>query len=205
MPQWNRVLPGVIRRLRHGCATTPVWLLSLASVQAQVPTTSQAPAAEPLETIVVTARRRPENLESVPISITAIGETELRERSIEDPTDLQYSVPSLTIGAAYGHLQGLYTVRGLPFGTTSYFAEVEGGPTSAGAPIFDVGSVQVLRGPQGTLFGRSSTAGAILFEPNRPDFGHWAGSVDVTAGNLNQLDVTAVLDAPLVGDTLAAR
>ncbi|MEI9988530.1 MAG: TonB-dependent receptor [Rhizomicrobium sp.] len=154
---------------------------------------------------MVTARRREEDIQTVPLSVTAIGAEDLKTKHIVSPNDLQYNVPSLNVGGAYGHFQGSYAIRGLRTGTTSYFSEVEGGPTDAGAPIFDMASIQILRGPQGTLFGRTNTAGAILFTPQHPEFNNWGGSLEITQGDLGRSEITGVLNIPLIDDHLAMR
>lgn len=158
-----------------------------------------------LEEVVVTARRVEENLQSVPVAVTAIGETALREKGITNPTEVMFNAPSVQMTTAFGRLSGGYSIRGLAGGTQAYFAEVAGGPTESSAPFYDIGSVQVLNGPQGTLFGRANTAGAVLVSPNRPVFNNLEGSFDIAQGNLGLSRVTGVLNVPLIEDQLAVR
>ncbi|MEI6723780.1 MAG: TonB-dependent receptor, partial [Betaproteobacteria bacterium] len=80
-----------------------------------------------------------------------------------------------------------------------------GGPTIAGAPFYDLSNVQVLNGPQGTLFGRANTAGAVLVEPNRPKMNQLSGSLDVSLGNYDAQRITAVVNVPIITDQLAFR
>ncbi len=158
-----------------------------------------------IEEVVVTARRTEESLQDVPIAITAFSESDLDRKSIKTPIDLMFHSPSLTMTTAYGGLNGSFTVRGLSLGTTTYFAEVPAGPTNPAAPLFDIESVQVLNGPQGTQFGRANTAGAVLITPNGPDLSAREGSFRVTAGNYGRNELTGVLNVPLIEGELALR
>jgi iron complex outermembrane receptor protein len=156
--------------------------------------------------VVVTARRVEENVQDVPVAITAISADDLREKSINNPIEIQFHTPSIQMQTSYGRLVGGYAVRGIQGGTTTYFAEFPGGPTSIPSnSFFDIASVQVLNGPQGTLFGRTNTAGAVLTEPQRPRYNEYEGSVEAMAGNLGQQQLTAVLNIPLWEDRAAAR
>jgi len=163
------------------------------------------PGAPVLGDIVVTARRESENLQRVPLAVTAFTGEMLTEKAIRTPTDLQFSVPSLQVTTLFGRLSGGYTVRGLANGVTTYFAEVQGGPTEASAPFYDIASVQVLNGPQGTQFGRANTAGAVLVEPAKPDLTKISGSIEGGFGNLGSYRGTAVLNVPMVTDQLGFR
>jgi iron complex outermembrane recepter protein len=137
--------------------------------------TSQA-APEALEEVVVTARRREERIQDVPIAITAFTEQSLDEKAILDGFDLQKATPSLIASTSGNRSDGLtYSMRGQsnPYGgggasVTVYFADVPQAAGYAGAPFFDLASIQVLAGPQGTLFGQSSTGGGGVLEPRRP-------------------------------------
>jgi iron complex outermembrane receptor protein len=184
----------------------------LGSTTSLLPVTARAADAAPserepkaLEEVVVTARRVEENMQTVPVAVTAISEAALRQKSITNPTEVMFNAPSVQMTTAFGRLSGGYSIRGLAGGTQAYFAEVAGGPTESSAPFYDIGSVQVLNGPQGTLFGRANTAGAVLVSPNRPVFNRLEGSLDVTEGNLGISRVTAVINVPLIADQLAIR
>jgi iron complex outermembrane receptor protein len=169
-----------------------------------------------LEEIIVTARKREENLQEVPISISAFTAEQLRANTIQEPTDLQYHTPGLTMRGGGGQRDSLdYFIRGQ--GTT-----FGGGPAVvtyfAGAPIaaqgaaglgdnqqfYDLGSVQVLKGPQGTLFGRSTTGGAVLFEPTRPG-NEFSGTVQISEGNLHYHEYQGFVNIPLIDDKLKIR
>ncbi|HUO92207.1 MAG TPA: TonB-dependent receptor [Rhizomicrobium sp.] len=172
--------------------------------------TSIGPAAE-IETVTVTARRREEDLQKVPLNVTAISGDLIREQEIKTATDLQTAAPTLTVTGTLGSRDdNVFTIRGQsqPFGgadpgVQTYFAEV---PYNAEGPgsFFDMSSIQVLSGPQGTLFGRNTTGGAVLFEPQRPkdEFG---GYVDGQLGNYNFREISGALNVPVIGDKLLVR
>jgi iron complex outermembrane receptor protein len=185
-----------------------------ALAQAQpAPAPSSEEQATVLEDIVVTARRREENLQDVPLSVTAYSAEALSEKRIADRTDLANFTPSLiTITGGYPKEFAFFALRGQgpAFGSTpgvvNYFAEV---PNAVGidgriGTYFDIASVQVLAGPQGTLFGKNATGGNILFEPQRPtnDFG---GYIQGELGNLNDRRVEFAVNVPVVKDKVLLR
>ena len=168
--------------------------------------------------IIVTARRVEEKLQDVPISITVFNGEQLTKRNIAVATDLVTYTPSLTVNQRYGPEKAAFNIRGFNQDSSTaptvgvYFAEVvgvraQGGTTSGntvGAGAFtDLQNVQVLKGPQGTLFGRNTTGGAILLTPKKPS-DKFEGYVEGTAGNYNQLKVTGALNIP-ISDTFKVR
>ena len=184
------------------------------------PDFSPAPVSEAPrdEEIVVTAQRREERLQDVPISITVYSQEDLAKRNVAVASDLATYTPSLSVNQRYGPEKASFAIRGFnqSFNTAPtvgvYFAEVVGiraqGSTtsgnSVGAGAFsDLENVQILKGPQGTLFGRNTTGGAILLTPRKPtrDFG---GYVDATYGNFDQIRLNAALNLPL-SDTFRVR
>ena len=167
-----------------------------------------------LDEIVVTARRVAERAQQVPIAITAFSQDNLREKGVNNGTDLQNYTPSLSVLGDVSRNQETYSIRGMGGtggpgagsgpGVVGYFAEV---PTSVSGPgsFYDLASLQVLKGPQGTLFGRNTTGGAVLLEPARPKMGAVEGYADLTLGNYDRRSGQAALNIPLVGDMLAIR
>jgi iron complex outermembrane recepter protein len=164
-----------------------------------------------LSEVTVTARRVAENLQVVPISITALSADALREKNITDPSDFNTTIPGLTVaptsldrGSETFTIRGQGQILGGPEpAVASYFNDVPTVVTSAGL-LFDLANVEVLKGPQGTLFGINSTGGAVLFVPQRPtnDFG---GYVDLTVGNYAERRYQAVINVPLISDVLLVR
>jgi iron complex outermembrane recepter protein len=172
---------------------------------------SAASQSDDLAEIVVTARRVEERLQDVPISITVLSEDAITKRDIYNAGDLSAYVPSLSSNANFGPQKSSFAIRGFTQeGKTSpsvavYFADVvapraNGGTTSGNGAgpgsLFDLQNVQVLKGPQGTLFGRNTTGGAILLVPAKPT-GELGGSVEVSGGDYNMHRFQGVLNAPL--------
>ncbi len=166
-----------------------------------------------LDDIVVTARRKEESLQSVPISVQAFSGEMLSERNVQDATDLQRIVPALTTYqqardevtmSIRGQSSSGASAQGQNPRVTAYFSQVplQTGDTGPGK-FFDLQNVQVLKGPQGTLFGRNSTGGAVLYEPSRPnhDFG---GYVNLQYGRFDDRQIEGAINLP-AGDTLAFR
>lgn len=166
-----------------------------------------------LDTVVVTARRREENLQEVPLSVTAYSPEALAERRIADRTDLANFTPSLlSITGGYPKEFAFFALRGQgpAFGSTpgvvNYFAEV---PNAIGidgrtGSYYDLASVQVLAGPQGTLFGKNATGGNILFEPARPT-NEFEGYVQGELGNFNDRRAEFALNLPIADDRVLLR
>jgi len=168
------------------------------------------PSIAPLEEVVVTARRREESLQDVPIAITALSGNFLREQNITELTDLGTHVPSLRFSEGGGSTNiPLITLRGqrpsevlltLDPAVPIYFAEVVLTPTQGtNLAMYDLANVQVLKGPQGTLFGRNSTGGALLLTPQTPgtEFG---GHVEVQLGDYDLYQFEGAVDAPVNQD-----
>lgn len=175
-----------------------------------------AMAQEPLmlEEVLVTARRKEENMQEVPIAITAFSNEALREKNIVQMDDLRTNVPSLGVSVGGSSTNApIISLRGqrpaevlltLDPAVPLYFAEVGLSPTQGtNLSIYDLENVQVLKGPQGTLFGRNSTGGAVLFTPKRPG-DELGGYLEVQGGEYNLGGVEGAIDVPL-GDTAALR
>jgi iron complex outermembrane receptor protein len=175
-----------------------------ASAQTNTPQAAKAVVPNQLEELIVTARRVEENAQTVPIVITALNAQALHEQAVTNTTEIQFHAPSVQMTTTFGRLSGGFNVRGLP-GTTVYYAEFPGGPTQASAALFDIASVQVLNGPQGTLFGRGNTAGAVLISPQKPELGQTGGWVEANVGSLGMNRSTLVFNAPVIKDQLAVR
>ena len=170
-----------------------------------------APAVAPGE-IIVTANRRDQKLRDVGIAVTVLSSKEIRNLSITNATDVVRAVPNLKFNA-YGSSQVVFNIRGVSqndygdqqeppvavYQDDSYSASI----TSASFPIFDLSRVEALRGPQGTLFGRNATGGAVQFISNQPTDA-LGGYLTGTYGRYNQTIIEGALSGPLT-DTLTAR
>lgn len=171
----------------------------------------QAQAADEDAPIIVTARRMQENLQDVPLSITVYNQEQINDRNITTATELATYTPSLTSNNRFGADKASFVIRGFSMLETTaptvgvYFAEVVAPRVAAGTAsgngtgpgmFFDLQSVQVLKGPQGTLFGRNTTGGAILLVPQRPT-DRLEGYVEGSFGNYNMWRMQGVLNLPL--------
>ena len=174
----------------------------------QVPAFAQAS----LEEVIVTAQRTEQSLQDVPIAVTALSADDLVEKQVVTFSDLQLNVPSLQFGQGqYADssisLRGIGALAvGLSYdGSVSYHLNEIPIPTSAiGDENFDTARIEILRGPQGTLFGRGSTGGAVNVVANMPDFDEQYGKVKVTAGNYNTQKLETMFNMP-INENLAVR
>jgi iron complex outermembrane receptor protein len=183
---------------------------AIPSVHAQSAAATNGQAA-PLEEIVVTARRVEERLQEVPISITVLNQQQLTNRNIATAGDLGNYVPSLSVNAEFGANNVSFAIRGFvqalqtSASVGTYFAHVvapRGGPSTTTGDVvppgtfFDLENVQVLKGPQGTLFGRNTTGGAVLLVPKKPT-PNYEGYLELSGGNYSMERVQGVLNVPL--------
>ncbi len=164
------------------------------------------------DVIVVTAQRREESVEDVPMAIQVFSGDDLETLRVSDVKDLSAVAPSFTVSQSYQGVP-IYTLRGIGFNTInisststvgSYVDEVAYAyPFMLNGPMFDLQRVEVLKGPQGTLYGRNTTAGLVDFITNAPT-ATFEGSVTADVGNYGTHNYGAVLSGPLT-DTLRAR
>lgn len=168
--------------------------------------------------IIVTARRVEERLQDVPISIAVFNQEQLTDRNVFAARDLATFTPSLSVNSRFGADFASFSIRGFTqeARTTAsvgvYFADVvvprssamsAAGDGAGPGNLFDLQNVQVLRGPQGTLFGRNTTGGAVVFVPNRPT-DKAEGYIEASLGNHDMRRVQAVVNIP-AGDNLRFR
>lgn len=168
--------------------------------------------------IVITARRREESIQNVPISVAAFGGAALAERQIDSSDKLTQLAPNVQFSAvapASGNSSSsAIFIRGV--GQTDFLASTDPGvgfyvdgvyfarASGTAISLLDVERIEVLRGPQGTLFGRNTVGGAIQVFSARPRFDKISGNISGTLGDYKRRDVRGVLNLPL-GDTLAVR
>ena len=168
-----------------------------------------------LEEIIVTATKRETNLQDTPVAITAFSQSALDTNLVVDITDVAKFVPGVAF-AAHGD-QGAVTITLRGIGNDSAFTELDSpevatyingiySPRAQGTStlLYDMDRVEVLRGPQGTLFGHNSTVGVIDLFTAKPQIGVFAGSAEVNAGDYNSFGTRGMLNIP-VNDTLAFR
>ena len=184
------------------------------------PPAAQAPAPDDvMRTIVVTARRTEERLQDVPISITVFNQQALANANVVTASDLAKITPSLSANGNYGSDNTTFAIRGFTQdpGTAPsvgvYFADVvaprglandvAAGDGAGAGSFFDLQNVQVLKGPQGTLFGRNTTGGDVLLVPQKPT-GRYEGYIEGSYGNYDLRRLQAVVNLPL-GDEIRFR
>ena len=169
-----------------------------------------------LEEVVVTAERRDEQLQTTPIAITALTGQALEARNLVNISDVGAYVPSTVLaplGAGWGATMAAF-IRGVGLGDNIlsfepgvpiYIDDVYiGRPQGAMLDLLDLERVEVLRGPQGTLFGKNAEGGTIRMISVKPQ-GDDSGYAEVTFGNFNRLDARAMADVSLIPDFLNAR
>ncbi len=163
--------------------------------------------------IIVTAQRTAQNLQDVPIAVSAFSEEMLASQQIENSSDLQLTLPNVTFSK--GNFTGSsFTIRGIGDLCVGVSCDSATAIHLDGTPLlstrlfetefFDLGRIEVLRGPQGTLFGRNATSGVVNIVPNRPDLNGFAASGELEYGNFNSIKAKGMVNAAL-GDTMAVR
>jgi iron complex outermembrane receptor protein len=175
-----------------------------------------AGATSTLTEVVVTAQRRSESLQKVPVAITAFTQQQLTEKSITNVYDLNNAVPGLTVQADSGsgnRANFAIRGRGQNYGAAAgsvetYFADVPLSPPyempGPSVPFYDLQSVQVLKGPQGTLFGRSTTGGAVLVVPQAPS-DQLGGYLRLQGGDYADFQAEGAINLPIVADKVELR
>jgi iron complex outermembrane receptor protein len=166
-----------------------------------------------LQDIVVTAQRRAESLQKAAVAVSVVSGDELRNSGISRPTELTALVPALQVATSAGpynlfYLRGVGNFNGNALSDAAvafnYNGVYVGRPSSTTGFFYDVERLEVLKGPQGTLYGRNATGGAINVITNAPKIGELSGEVVGEYGNYNAYRVDGALNVPL-GDKAALR
>jgi iron complex outermembrane recepter protein len=172
-----------------------------------------------LEEVLVTAQKREQSVLEIPFAISAIGEAEIKDRGALDIKDLQYSIPGLSItnntpGQDRVQIRGASADAGIGLPTVGrYVDEVSVSSDTIqralDVPLLDIGRVEVLRGPQGTLYGAGSIGGTMRFITNSPDLSEVGGSVGFGVNSIDGggegYELNGVINIPLIEDKLAIR
>jgi iron complex outermembrane receptor protein len=194
------------------CVITIEPLAFAAATAAESSPTATAATQDTLNDIIVTAQRKAERLQDVGISVTALAPDQLKQMDVNNATDLVRAVPSLKLNA-FSSSAVVWNVRGVSqndygdqqeppvavYQDDSYSSSIN----TASFPIFDLARVEVLRGPQGTLFGRNATGGAIQFISNQPTR-EFEGYGTVTIGRYSKRIYEGAVSGPLL-DNLQFR
>jgi iron complex outermembrane receptor protein len=193
-----------------GAAISIISMLGSMASRAQ----TAAPAADTgatLEEIVITAQRRSEDSQKVPIAVTALQGADLDGKAVTSVADLQYATPSLSIGDSgltnSVNIRGIGLASGNPNvgnGVATYVDGLFQPPIVSTNQFYDIADIEVLRGPQGTLVGSNSTGGAIFINSQNPKIGENGGYLRVGAGNYGEVETDGAINLP-VSDILAFR
>jgi len=166
-----------------------------------------------LEEVLVTAERRESSLQSVPLAVSSFGQAELEMRQVDNIGDLQTMVPNLSVHVgdannAVVYIRGVGQIDSIAFfepGVGIYLDDVYlGRAQGAFLDVVDVERIEVLRGPQGSLYGRNSVGGALKYVSAAPT-NELSGNISATVGNFSRSDVKASISGPLIDDVLTGR
>jgi iron complex outermembrane recepter protein len=176
------------------------------------PAASSAPAV--LEEVIVSARRREESLQDVPLVVQAVTNEELAKLSIRDFRDVASLVPGLTMANNANGIGTTSSMRGVNFDVNAsgnngtieyYFNDMPGASGFMFQAMYDVGQIEVLRGPQGTLRGRSTPSGSITLTTHKPDLNDFGGYASLTSNDIGAQNINGALNFPLIDGKLAVR
>ncbi|KPF85591.1 hypothetical protein IP70_11115 [alpha proteobacterium AAP38] len=173
---------------------------------------AQTTESEPLAEIVVTAERRSQDIQKTPISIVVLTGEDLKERGVTDINTLAAQTPSLSYtdngNTKYFNIRGIGISESAPNQTVGVAVHWDGTYVARefvfGDSFFDIASVEVLRGPQGTYTGQNASGGALYVNSVRPDFDGTSGFAEATIGNLGHRQLGSGVTFQL-SDTVAAR
>ena len=161
---------------------------------------------ELIDVVIVTAQKKEENLIDVPIAVSAFNAEALQRRQIDQATDLQLNIPNVSYTKT-NFTGSNFQIRGIGVssvggssdsGVETHFNSVPiKSPRLFETEYFDIERVEVLRGPQGTLYGRNATGGAVNVLPKRPQLGEFGGDIEVGAGNYGEIKGKGALNVPM--------
>ena len=165
-----------------------------------------------IQDIVVTAQRKEESLQRAPIAVTALGGEELRSAGVVVPQNLTALVPALQVISAgtypLYYIRGVGNFNGNPLSDSAIAVNYNdvyiGRPTSTYGLFYDLERIEVLKGPQGTLYGRNATGGSVNILPRKPRLGEFGGEASLEYGNYDTIRADAAANVP-ISDIAAFR
>lgn len=194
------------QRIRLASVATSAGLLAVGFIGSNVQAAQPAATVQAaVEEVLVTARRREESLQDVPIAISAFGGADLNERGVQQMANMNAVAPNLSVaGATNNEGQASFRVRGMP-GVSVYIDGVNQATTEGlfTMSVIEVDRIEVLRGPQGTLFGNASLGGAVHYI-TRPPGDTFSTRVQGAIGSYSRRDIQAAIDLPL-SDTFKTK
>jgi len=211
-------MTGSLARLLGTTAFSVLAVLAAPAAHAQSapPAPAESGGGSQLDEVVVTAQRRTENLQEVPVSVVAVGGEQLRRTGIQTIEALNRLAPNAVVERV-GLFPGAasLSMRGIGYSGIESFTDpdvavyvngiYQARNATALSQTVDVSSIEVLRGPQGTLYGRNAFAGAISVQTNRPNMSEIEGAAVATIGNKGLRDFDFIGNVPIVSDVFAAR
>jgi iron complex outermembrane receptor protein len=194
-------------------------LCSVAAGSISMPSLAQqaeatAAMSEGASVIIVQARRRDEDVQDVPAVIDTVTSEEVAKLNLRDFKEVQTLVPGLQLSTETNGVGGSAKLRGVNFdiNASGFNSTVEfymnDAPITAGIVLqqmFDIGQIEVLRGPQGTLRGRASPSGSITVTTRKPDLYSFGGAVDMTANDIGTINFKSALNVPVIEGIAAIR
>jgi iron complex outermembrane recepter protein len=197
-------------------AATLVSITAGAAWAQQSGASESATSVNELDEVVVTARRREERLQDVPVAVTAVTETTFERQQIVGLEGLHLSIPNMTVvkNTTTTNAAQIY-IRGIGQDDSTYNSEPGVGVYVDGVPLgkqngamldlIEFERIEVLRGPQGTLYGRNSTGGAVKFVTRRPDLNEVRGTTDLTIGSFGRVDARGAVSLPISEGKLVVK
>lgn len=190
--------------------------LAISAISVALGNVAQAADEFSLEEVVVTAQKRSESMQEVPVAVSAIGSNDIEALGWDNPTDVASQVPNMQVSAPLGEAQPIFAIRGISMSDYSpsqaspigvYADEAYLGSTyTHGMSMFDIERIEVLRGPQGTLYGKNTTGGAINIITRTPDVdGVTTGYATVGVEDFGGKSASTAIESPLIDGKLAAR
>lgn len=203
----------LIGRLAFASASL-VALATPAYAQDPVASSADDSAAIDSEDIIVTARRRDESAQDVPLVVNAVTAETLGKLNIREFQEITTALPGLALSSSANGIGTQATLRGVAYdvnvsgnnGTIEFY--LNDAPTSSGIlfqTLFDIGQIELLRGPQGTLRGRASPSGSMTITSHRPDLSEVGGYINMTGTTRNAINVNAAFGLPIIQGVLAVR
>jgi len=202
------------RQYRNWQAIKATLVLGLAPTLALTPLSVQAQGGQQLEEITVTARQRVENLQDVPVAVSVFSQQQITQTFSQNLADIGAYAPNVSIGTVPGFNAASIAIRGVSTGDipSTFDPAVSvavdgfylGHYQAALLDMFDIQQIEILRGPQGTLFGKNTIGGVVNVTTKRPS-GEFGVQAKVRAANEGRLDLMGAIDFPIMQDVLSAR
>jgi iron complex outermembrane receptor protein len=176
-----------------------------------VTTAFTAPAFAQIETVVVTAERKAEDIQTVPVAVTALTGADLKAKQVNSSKDLQFHVPSVTytksnFGGAQFQIRGITTQFGLGAAIAQNENDIyQEAPALVTGQYFDVDRVEVARGPQSTSYGRAATGGAVNIITSKPNLQDFQARASFDYGTYNTMKPEFMVNVPLIDNELGIR